>query len=343
MTSRESGGRRTTIRATVSTVATAAGVSTATVSRVMSGTGTVNADLAERVRRAAEQVGYHPNAAARVLASGRHRNIGVVIPDAANPYFFEVIKSMLLDAAGQGYRTLVADSQGDPKEELTIARGLVGTVDGLALLSSRIEWSGLRELASLSIPVVLVNRVELGVDLPMVAVDNFSAMLRICGHLADLGHRRVVYISGSDLAWQNRERWRAVQQAAVFGLESTAVAADGSIQAGRRAVEAALEHRPTALVCFNDLAAIGAMSRLRELGLRVPQDMSVTGFDDIDLARYSETRLTTATSPKSELGRQACALLMRALAEEATEAVPLLPAGIVLGDSTGPAAEVAAQ
>lgn len=321
----------------MSTVAAAAGVSTATVSRVLSGSGSVTPELAERVRRAAEEVGYHPNAAARVLASGRHRNVGVVIPDAANPYFLEVIKAFLREASERDYRTLVADSQGGPAEEFTITRGLVGTVDGIVLLSSRISRQGLRDLSQLSVPVVLVNRMELGVDLPMVAVDNFSAMLRICGHLADLGHRRVVYVAGSHLAWQNRERWRAVTQASAFGIEATSVVADGTIPAGRAAAEQALAADPTAIVCFNDLAAIGVMSRLRELGIRVPEEVSVTGFDGIDLARYNETSITTAISPRAELGRRAWQILEGALAKDPRDPEPLLPAELLVGESTGPA------
>lgn len=326
------------VRATVSTVAAAAGVSTATVSRVMSGVSTVNPELAERVRRAAEEMGYHPNAAARVLTSGKHRNIAVVIPDAANPYFLEVIKSVLLSASADGYRTLVADSLGDPDEELSIARSLVGTVDGLILLSSRIPVEGLRELGRVGVPTVLVNRVELGVEIPMVAVDNFGAMLGLCGHLVDLGHRRVAYLGGSPLAWQSQERWRAVRQASVLGLEAVQIEGDGSIEAGRDAAEKALAHDVTALVCFNDLAAIGAMSLLREHGLRVPDDISVTGFDDIALARYGGTRLTTVRSPRAELGTHAWALLERALSGAPAQlVVPPLEAEIVLGDSTGPA------
>jgi LacI family repressor for deo operon, udp, cdd, tsx, nupC, and nupG len=324
-------------RATVSTVAAAAGVSTATVSRVMSGVSTVNPELAERVRRAAEEVGYHPNAAARVLTSGKHRNIAVVIPDAANPYFLEVIKSVLLSASADGYRTLVADSLGDPDEELSIARSLVGTVDGLMLLSSRISADGLRELGRVGVPAVLVNRMELGVEIPMVAVDNFGAMLGLCGHLVELGHRRVAYLGGSPLAWQSQERWRAVRQAAVLGLEAVHIEGDGSIEAGREAAEKALTHDVTALVCFNDLAAIGAMSLLRERGIRVPDDISVTGFDDIALARYGETRLTTVRSPRAELGTRAWAMLADALSGEPADLeMPLLEAEIVNGQSTGP-------
>ncbi|MFT3871446.1 MAG: LacI family DNA-binding transcriptional regulator [Nocardioides sp.] len=328
-------------RATVSTVAAAAGVSTATVSRVMSGALTVNADLAARVRRAAEEVGYHPNSAARVLASGMHRCIAVVIPDAANPYFLEVIKSVLLSAAGEGYRTLVADSQGDPIEELSISRSLVGTVDGLILLSSRISADGLREIPRWGIPTVLVNRRELGVEIPMVAIDNFSAMLALCGHLAELGHKRVAYLGGSPLAWQNQERWRAVQQAAVLGLEATLIEGDGSIEAGRLAAASAIMQDVTALVCFNDLAAIGAISLLREEGLRVPQDISVTGFDDIALARYGDLRLTTARTSRADLGRQAWDLLHGKLVGEKTDlAMPLLKAEVIIGESTGVAATV---
>lgn len=329
--------RSSSTRATVSTVAAAAGVSTATVSRVMSGVPTVNPELADRVRRAAEAEGYHPNTAARVLTSGKHGSIAVVIPDAANPYFLEVIKSVLMSASRDGYRTLVADSLGDPDEELSIAQSLVGTVDGLILLSSRISADGLRELGRVGVPTVLVNRMELGVEIPMVAVDNFGAMLALCGHLADLGHRRVAYLGGSRLAWQSQERWRAVRQASVLGLEAVYIEGDGSIESGRAAADEALTHDVTALVCFNDLAAIGAMSLLRERGLRVPDDVSVTGFDDIALARYGETRLTTARSPRSELGKRAWALLAGALSGERVElGMPPLEAEIVIGESTGP-------
>jgi LacI family transcriptional regulator, repressor for deo operon, udp, cdd, tsx, nupC, and nupG len=324
-------------RVTIRTVAKAAGVSTATVSRVMSGSPVVATELAERVRRVAEELSYQPNEAARGLVMGALRNVGVMLPDLGNSYFFEVIKQMHHGAAADGYRMLVADHEGDGADEFAAARDLLGNVDGLMLLSSRIPVSGLKRLARQSTPVVLVNRVELEVDLPMVAVDGFTPMMELCSHLAGLGHRRAVYVSGSELAWQNRERQRAIEMAKLFGLESTVVSCDGTVEGGYGAVDTALDHEPTALICFNDLSALGAISRLRELGLRVPEDVSVTGFDDITMARHIAPRLTTVVSPKAQLGEQSWGLMRAALAGEPTSSPPLIPAAVVIRDSTGPA------
>lgn len=323
-------------RVTINTVAKAAGVSIATVSRVMSGSSSVTPDLAARVHKVAEELSYRPSTAARGLVLGSLRNMGVILPDLANAYFFDVVKQMHHGATADGYRMLVADYSGDAADELATALDLLGQVDGLVLLSSRIPTSGLKELARQSTPVLLVNRVELGVDLPMVAVDNFTPMMELCGHLAKLGHRRIVYVKGSDLAWQNRERWRAIEMAKVLGIEATAVPSDGTIEGGYDVVEEALTHEPTALVCFNDLTALGVISKLRERGLRVPEDISVTGFDDIDMARHLAPRLTTVVSPKIDLGDQAWSLMRAALNNETTTSPPLISANVVIRESTGP-------
>ncbi|MCF7553571.1 LacI family DNA-binding transcriptional regulator [Pseudonocardia sp. WMMC193] len=326
-------------KATIRTVAAAAGVSTATVSRVMSGVSTVNPELAQRVRRVAEDLSYRPSEAARGLALGGLRNVGVLMPDLGNAYFHDVVKSMHRAASDSGFRLLIADHTGDPADEFATAWDLMGHVDGLALLSSRIDLPRLRELARQSTPVVLVNRVEPGIDLPMVGVDSFTAMLEICAHLARHGHRRVVYLSGSALAWQDRERWRAVQTSGrLLGLDPVRVEGDGTLETSHAVVDEALTHDPTALICFNDLAAVGALSRLREVGLRVPADISVTGFDDIAIGRHISPTLTTASSPREELGRRAWQLMQAALDEVSpSETATLLPATLIPRESSGPA------
>jgi DNA-binding LacI/PurR family transcriptional regulator len=326
-------------KANIRTVAAAAGVSTATVSRVMSGVATVNSDLAERVRRVAEEMAYRPSEAARGLARGVIRNIGALMPDLGNAYFHDVIKSMNDVASPIGYRMLIADHSGDPDSEFATAWDLLGHVDGLALLSSRLDVSRLRELARQSTPVVLVNRVDVGVDLPMVGVDSFTAMLEICAHLAELGHRKVLYLSGSELAWQDRERWRAVQTSTRFlGIEASRVESDGTIETSYHQTEEVQATGPTAMICFNDLAAIGAISKLRELGLDVPGDISVTGFDDIAIGRHTFPSLTTANSPRDELGRHAWTLLHNAQqGRRPTQNATLLPATLIQRASTGPA------
>lgn len=324
-------------RPTVQTVAKAAKVSTATVSRVFSGRGTVSPELSERVRRVADELSYRPSEAARGLKMGTLRNIGVILPDLGNAYFFDVIKQMHQHAAASDYRMLMADSAGDPDAELSSALDLLGYVDGLVLLSSRIPTTGLKELAKQNIPIVLVNRVELGVNLPVVGIDSFTGVLELCSKLAQLGHRRVVYLSGSPLAWQNRERWRAVQTARIFGIDGVSVDCDGTIDTAYAVTEQVLSHNPTAIICFNDLSAIGAISKLRHLGLSVPQDISVTGFDDIVVAQHLVPALTTISSPKAQLGDRAWTLMKAALAKEEIENPPLLPVDVVWRESTGPA------
>ncbi|MEV4734841.1 LacI family DNA-binding transcriptional regulator [Saccharopolyspora sp. NPDC049426] len=322
---------------TIRSVADAAGVSIATVSRVMSGQS-VRSELADRVRSAAEDLGYQPNPSAQGLVSGLNRTVGVVVPDLANPYFNGVLKALNVDAARAGFRTLVADSDNDENEELEISRNLLRYVDGLVLVSPRMPSESLHVLAKESTNVVLVNRVAVGLGLPTVAVDAFGAMLELCGHLARLGHKKLAYLEGPAAAWQSVERRRAVEHAAAFGLDVAFVPAGPSIQHGHDAVDEALTHKPTALVAFNDLVALGALSRLRELNLRVPEDISLTGTDDIAFARFSTPSLTTTAAPQRRLGEGAWGLISAVMAGESAEESPLLKAEMVVRDSTGPAA-----
>ena len=319
---------------TIRMVAKEARVSTATVSRVLSHAGSVTPDLEERVRLAVETLGYQPNAAARGLSIGSLRNVGVLMPDMTNPYFFHVVDQITRGATDDGYRVLLASSYGDPDRELSTALELRPQVDGLVLLSSRIEPAGLRQLAGTDTPAVLVNRVEQGVDLPAVAVDNMAATMQLCGHLFGLGHRRIVYLSGSSLSWQDQERWKGIQLAQHMGLEAVRVEAEGTIESSYEAVDRALEFKPTAIIAFNDLGAVGALSRLRDLGIDVPGEMSVTGFDDIPIARHVQPHLTTVHSPTQRLGDIAWSLLRQRLAGSAITDVKYAAAELVIRDST---------
>ena len=321
-------------RVTIQQVADAAAVSIATVSRVMSGTESVRPDLADRVRRAATELGYRPNANAQGLATGVTRMVGVVVPNLANPYFYDIIKAMNASAVADGYRMLIADSNEDAADEVELGRGLLRQVDALVLISPRMSTDDLREFDDESLNVVLVNRASIGVGLPTVSVDIFGAMLEIAGHLATLGHRKVAYLMGPGRSWQAQERARAMRQAAAFGLQSVMVPAGDTIEAGYAAVDAALESNPSALVCSNDLAAFGALARLDELGIEVPHDLSLTGFDDIAFARYARPRLTTAASPQRALGETAWQLVAQVIRRERPSQRPLLPAPLVVREST---------
>jgi len=322
-------------RLTIHDVASEAGVSIATVSRVLNGGGTVNEAMAEKVREAAGRLGYLPNAAAQGLASGAYRSIGVVVPDLGNPYFNDILKSAMTAASADGYRMIVSDSRGNPDEELSACRQQLPYVDGILLLSARMPVTDLQELAAQPVPVVSVNRKDRNVDLPMVVADNYSATLELCRHLAALGHERVVYLAGSPRSWQNRERWRGIKAAKSVGITAVTVPCDASVQAGYDSTDEALEHDCTAILAFNDLGAFGVITRVRELRLRVPKDISVTGFDDIEIARHVRPPLTTAVSPKVQLGQGAWLTLRAALRGEKIPRTLPIPSPVVIRKSTG--------
>jgi LacI family transcriptional regulator len=318
-------------------VAALAGVSIATVSRVMSGSSTVNEHLAERVHRAAKDLDYRPNSAARGLSTGRYRIIGAVMPDVTNPYFSHVMQAVSAGAEKHDHRVVVAESRGRQDDELSICESLIGQVDGLVLIAPQMQRDDLRSLSRRNIPIVVVNRLEMGVDLPMVAVDNFTAMLQICQHLVELGHKDVVYVAGPEHSWQNRERWRAVEHAQILGISATRINTDGSLEGGHVAVEQCLKGPATALICFNDIVAAGATTAVRKAGLQVPDDISVTGFDDSMLARFIEPPLTSARSPIAELGAAAWGMLWEQVDDGVHTPVPHLSAEIVVRSSTSAA------
>ncbi|MGI5950701.1 MAG: LacI family DNA-binding transcriptional regulator [Brooklawnia sp.] len=323
-------------RVRIDDVAREAGVSIATVSRVLNGKGRVNPQMTELVRAAAERLGYRPNVLAQGLATGEYRTIGVVVPDLGNPYFTDILSTIVADAADDGFRVVISDARGSASDELNACLQYRPYVDGLIVVSPRMSAADLAVLAAEQLPVVLVNRHEPGIELPAVLADTRSATVELCRHLAELGHRRVAYIAGPESSWQNSERLAGLDDARELGITSVVIASEGTIQAGHDAAEQALGANPTAILAFNDLAAIGVMTRLNELGLQVPRDISVAGFDDIEVARYVRPALTTAVSPKTQLGGLAwqalCARLRGADADSSRASSP-----VIVRESTGPA------
>ena len=275
---------------------------------------------------------------ARGLAMGYSRTVGVLVPQLGNPYFQGMVKAIAMGAAKDGYRMLVSETDDHPEDEVQIAQGLYSHADGVILCSPRMPDEQLRDLAADRSRLVCTNRIPSGVGIAAIAVDSFSAMLELCGMLGRLGHRRVVFLAGPGASWVNAERLRALEAAAEFGIEPVRVAGGYSIAEGYASTDTALEHDPTAILAGNDLAAVGVLSRLRELEIRVPEDVSVTGFDDIPLTRYTVPTITTAQSPRAELGAQAWDMLHRLMGGEAVAAAPpMLKPELMVRDSTGPA------
>ena len=289
-------------RLTIRDVAQDAGVSVATVSRVLAGSGTVAADLAQRVHESARRLGYTPHSAAQSLARGRTRTVGVVVPNLANHYFYAIIKRMLHDADRDGYRLLVADSDESLAAERDLGANLLRQTDGLILCSPRAASNVLHEFVRTGKPVLVLNRVVDDPRMSNVVVESYPAMRQLAQHVADLGHRRVIYLQGPVRSWQNKERWRAVRTLSRQGIDLAAVRVGPTMEGGYQAVPQIVASGATAVLAYNDLAAVGVIGGLAERGIRVPADISVTGYDDIPFARYLNPPLTTVHSPQAEVG-----------------------------------------
>jgi LacI family transcriptional regulator len=322
---------------TISSVAASAGVSKATVSRVMNGLPTVDPDLVRRVRTAAEHLGYQPNAVAQNLSRGQTGVVGVLVPDLANPLFTLILKGIAFEAADDGYHTLVADTNERSADEPTRATELARQSDGLILCGPRMTGQALTDLRDIGKPIVVVNRRPSRGQFPAVWVDSREAIAALCQHLHELGHRRVAYLAGPEHSAANAERWTSLRSSLPRRLSLTQVPAGAMMADGYAAADAALATDATCLVGYNDLVALGAMTRLHELDIHVPGRVSVAGIDDIVFARYTSPSLTTIAVPQVDFGREAWRLLSPYLHGRKGRRTRALRAHLVTRDSTGPA------
>ncbi|QAY59091.1 LacI family transcriptional regulator [Microbacterium protaetiae] len=324
-------------RARITDVARVAGVSLATVSRVMNGNPTVDATLAARVRAVAADLGYTADPVARSLVLGRTQTVAVVIPDLANPTFQGILRGLSRAAADDDYHVLIADSA----EQVDVEVGLVGTTrrrtDGVVLCAPRMSAADLAALLPSVTPAVVINRLPQEAA-PTVSADYGTAMTQIIEHIHGLGHRRVAYLSGVAGSASGSARRAALEAArARHGdLDIVELAAGVGFDSGAAVADDVLATGATAVLAFNDLVAMGLLSTLAERGIRVPDDISVTGFDDIPFARYTTPPLTTAAVPAAELGQRAWAA-MRALLHDHEPASAVLTPELVVRESTGPA------
>jgi len=322
-------------RATILDVARAAAVSPATVSRVLTGRKPVSGELSQRVRRAASGLRYHPNPAAQVLLRGKHDTIGVVVPDLANPFFSEVLKGVTAGAASEDRQVLVVDSNEDPLEEHRGAMRLARWVDGLVLCSPRMPAALLKEVADTGTPLVVVNRGTRDPRIDRVLVDYHGGMRDLCDHLIALGHERVAYLEGPVDAWSEQQRQRALRAAGKRGLQVLGIPCGSGMADGYQATETALETQPTAVMAFSDYVALGALTRLAELGVSVPGEISLTGFDDIPFAALAGPGLTTATVRKAQIGDLGWRQLHERLEDHRKPGTVTVPSHLVVRGTTG--------
>ena len=326
-----------TPRATILDVARLAGVAPSTVSRAMTG-GVVSPATRQAVLAAAGRLGYRPNRQAQGLVTGRTGTLGLVVPDLRNPFFADVAKGVSVRARALGIQVFISDTDEEQPAELEAIGSLVGAVDGLLLCSPR---TGDDELAAVlaTQPAVAVHRAVPG--LPSVTADLIGGTRHAMAHLRALGHRRIGFIRGPEASWAAGQRWHGVSElpeGELVPFGPVAPTFDGGVAVADLVLAAGV----TAVVAYNDLVALGVLHRFAARGVRVPDDLSVVGYDDVAVASMVSPPLTTVVVPQEKAGTAAVDLMVRRLAAPAG-AEPehvLLPTSLAVRGSTAVARPV---
>lgn len=332
-------------RPTIADVARLAGVHASTVSRALDPAARhrISAAVAERVSAAAEQLGYRPSALAAGLRSGRSHTVGVLVPDLTNPVFPPIVQAIEATLARAGYVTLLASTEADAaKEALLIRRMAAQGADGIILASAASGSPAPEAAARLGLPLVLVNRRLPGTELPAVVSEDAAGIGLAVDHLVALGHRRIAHLAGPSGVATAADRLRGLR-AALRAADLSPVAVERAHAytraAGAEAARALIRAGGfTAIVAANDLLALGAYDALREAGLRIPADISVTGFNDMPMADLVDPPLTTVRIQHAEMGEAAAAALLARLRGEAPAGLTRLPAALVVRGSVAPPA-----
>lgn len=329
------------MRATIDDVARIANVSTATVSRALARPELVSEETRRRVMEVVESTGYRPNALARALRTRAAQAVIVLVPDFGNPFYTEIVRGMERRASASDYAVLMGNTESDPERERSYMRLLLDRrADGLLLLSGRLP-EGCPAEGPARPPIVFVSEDLPGSEVPLVRIDNPAAAEMAVRYLIDLGHRRIGHVAGPPGRILSPERHAGYRQA----LEAVqipydpalVVTADFTFKGGRAAARRLLDlpEPPTALFCANDESAMGALRAARDKGLRVPEDLSVIGFDDIQLAEITDPPLTTVRQPRAEMGAKAMDVLIRTIEGEALSGLDIvMPVELVVRGST---------
>lgn len=331
--------------ATIREVADIAGVSVATVSRTLQQPERVSPKTRARVTNAIEQTGYKPNLMAVKFRSGKTHSLVVLVPTIANLFFARVINGMQEAAAERGYSLLLGNTQGNPDLEADYVKMVqTSQADGVIQLRAHNPFSVMQSSSGGLLPMVNACEVIDSASFPTVTLDNHNAAKSMTEHLLELGHTRIGLIKGPNSSPLTQERLRGYQHALANADipfdESILFDGDFTLRSGFDAARRMLEqpNRPTALFCENDETAIGAMQALKQSGLKIPEDISVAGFDDIAFSGYADPPLTTIAQPAEEFGHTAVSLLVDVLNGKIKKAPRvIMPHELIVRNSTGPA------
>lgn len=332
---------------TLRDVARTAGVSISTVSCVINRTKFVSPELARRVEEAIKALNYRPNTLARGLRTNETRTLGLVMSDITNLYFAELARGVEDRAERGGYTVFLCNTDADPRREATYVQRLLGQkVDGIIFTSVRQDDTPVRRLAEDGFPMVLINRRIHGVETDYVGTDNVRGAARATEYLISLGHTRIGFISGSAYSSASVDRREGyIQTLAKAGLPlDEELIQEGDLRqregyaATRRLLS--LPNPPTAIFAGNDLMALGAMEVAAEMGRQVPEDLSLVGYDDNQVAALPGVQLTTVRQPAYEMGQLAAEILLEKLklnsAKDWTPRHILLRSELVVRRTTAP-------
>lgn len=304
-------------RTTMADVARESGVSLMTVSRVINGKVDVSEDTRQRVLEVIDRLDYRPSGIARSLATRRTGTLGLVVPDISNPFFADVARGVATEAYREDYDVFLSSSEEDGQRELDLLHSLEEKrVDGLILCSSRLADDVLAATLANYPSAVLVNRRSRQPEVGTVLADDETGARLLTGHLLSSGHHNIGFLAGPPMSHSGSARLRGYQAAlAGAGLgcaEALITSCPPTVNGGLAAALALLAAQPqlSALLCYNDLVAVGALQACVRQGRRVPDDLAITGFDDIPLAALVTPPLTTCSVPRYELGVRATQLLL---------------------------------
>jgi DNA-binding LacI/PurR family transcriptional regulator len=336
---------KTSERMDIRTIASAANVSIATVSRTINHVPTVNPEIAKRVWQVIDELDYFPNTQARALVSGRSKLLGLIVSEITNPFFPELIQGFEDIAVANGYEILVSSTNHEPKRmSHCIRRMLERKVDGVAVMTFGIEEPLLDQLANRKVPLVFIDIGPNRPGISLLKIDYHHGILQGVQHLAALGHRNIAFISGPVTLHSAQSR-RAAFSASLEECDITPnpawiIEGDHTMEGGIASMDRLLSAKkmPTAVMCSNDMTAIGVLHKLYRAGLRVPDDLSVIGFDDIHISEVTIPPLTTVQMSRFELARAAVTAL-RAQVEPSENAEPKreynIQTELIVRESTG--------
>jgi DNA-binding LacI/PurR family transcriptional regulator len=327
-------------------VARVAGVSTATVSRVVNGTAPVDAATEKRVRAAIEKTGYYPNSHARTLGTGKSHIYGLIISDIENPFFPELVKCFERIAVEHGQEVLIANTDYQPERmQVCVRRMLERKVDGVAIMTSEMEPKLVQMLSRRDIPIVFLDTGSVGRRISTISLDYVGGINLAVDYLTALNHKRIAFISGPPelaSAKMRREAFLAAMRRKKLKTPADYMRmGNHRIDGGQAAMAQLLKLpvRPTAVLASNDLTAIGVMGAAQAAGLRVPQDLSVIGFDGIDIGNYMQPPLTTVHVSRADIATRVFTSLYAASHRGENKGIAhLVGTELVVRQSTGPAA-----